>query len=110
MYSAWKHLPDVVTDGGIDGFKREFGMPVFDKITSDPETGMLFNDAMTSYSQRETEQVLAALKDYDTSAITTICDIGGGQGHLLCNFLQAHPDLTGIVFELSATLDNPTRC
>ena len=109
MYSAWKHLPEIVRDGADDGFKREFGCAVFDKITSDLVLGTLFNDAMTSYSQRETQQVLAALSEFDTSALKSLVDIGGGLGHLLCHFLREHPALTGTVFELAATLNEPGK-
>lgn len=107
MYSAWKHLPDVVRDGGEDGFKREFDCAVFDMITSDPEVGTLFNSAMTSYSQRETAQVLTAIDSLDVSPLNHVCDIGGGRGHLLCHFLERHPQIKGTVFELPQTLENP---
>jgi len=36
----------------------------------------------------------------DLTAIHTLCDIGGGHGHLACGLLRAHPHLTGIVFDL----------
>ena len=107
MYSAWKHLPEIVAEGGDDGIKREFGMPVFELISSNPEVGQLFNDAMTSYSARETEQLMNALADLDTSGIQRVCDIGGGQGYLLCRFLERHPHLSGLVFELASTLAQP---
>lgn len=107
MYAAWKHLPEIVRDGGDDGFKREYDCAVFDMITSDGEVGALFNSAMTSYSQMETAQVLAALSALDVSGVQHVCDIGGGRGHLLCHFLQAHPHISGTVFELPETLANP---
>ena len=107
MYAAWRHLPDVVRDGGDDGFIREFGMPVFAKITSDAEVGALFNAAMTSYSMAETGQVLAALDGLDTGAMTHVCDIGGGRGHLLCTFLAAHTHLQGTVLDLPETVADP---
>ncbi|MEM7099093.1 MAG: methyltransferase [Pseudomonadota bacterium] len=107
LYRAWRHLPDIVREGGDDGIKKEFGEPVFELISSDPDVGAIFNDAMTSYSARETEQVLIALADYDVTNLNHVCDIGGGQGHLLCHLLQQHPHLSGTVFELPATLETP---
>jgi hypothetical protein len=50
--------------------------------------------------------VLEALRDYDFADIRTICDVGGGQGHLLCQLLKAHPHLAGIIFDLPAVLDH----
>lgn len=107
MYRAWRHLPAIVKEGGVDGMVREFGLPAFELIASEPEVGRIFNDAMTGYSSRETGEVIAALQHFDLKAITSICDIGGGFGHLLCSILQATDHLTGTILEMPASLENP---
>jgi hypothetical protein len=107
LYSVWKHLPDIVREGGPDGFRREFGKPAFEYIPHAPREAALFNDAMTSYSKSETTMVLAALDGVDLAGLSHVCDIAGGQGHLLCHLLDAHPHLTGAVLELSTTLEQP---
>lgn len=103
MYRAWRHLPAIVKEGGVDGMVREFGRPAFELIASEPEVGRIFNDAMTGYSSRETGEVIAALQNFELKAITSICDIGGGFGHLLCSILQATDHLTGTILEMPAT-------
>ena len=107
MYRAWRHLPAIVKEGGDDGIVREFGRPLFDLIATDAEVGQIFNDAMTGYSNRETGEVITALQHFDFKAITSICDIGGGFGHLLCSILKATEHLKGTILEMPALLENP---
>ena len=103
-YAIWKHLPDMIKDGKQDAFVREFGVRIFDYIPKNPDYREVFNYAMSSYSATHTRWVLEALKDYDFSGIKTICDIGGGHGHLLCNLLLEHPQLQGTILELESTI------
>jgi len=102
-YAVWRHLPDIVRDGGDDGFVREFGRPVFDHITEDAGYGATFNEAMSSYSGGQTVMVLAALEPCDLSGIAHVCDVGGGHGHLLAHFLAARPGLRGTVLDRPET-------
>jgi hypothetical protein len=105
-YAIWKHLVDMVRDGQQDGFMREFGLRIFDYIPKNPAYAEVFNHAMSSYSAMHTALVLEALKSYDFSKIRSLCDIGGGHGHLICNILREHPHLHGTVLELESTLKN----
>jgi hypothetical protein len=105
-YAVWKHLVTMVKDGKQDGFIREFGQRIFDYLPSHPEYAEVFNYAMSSYSATHTKWVLEALKDYDFSKISSLCDIGGGHGHLLCSILLEHPMLKGTVLELESTIKN----
>ena len=103
-YAIWKHLVPMIKDGKQDGFSREFGVKIFDYASKNPAYGELFNKAMSSYSAMHTRWVLDALENYDFSAIKTICDIGGGQGHLLCSLILQHPHLSGTVLELGSVI------
>lgn len=99
-YAIWKHLPDMVRDGKQDGFVREFGHPVFEYTTIDPEYRVIFNEAMSSFSMNETAMVAEALENYDFSGISHMCDVGGGHGHLLCNLLEKYSHMKGTVYDL----------
>jgi hypothetical protein len=99
-YAVWKHLPAMIRDGEQDGFPREFGHPIFVHVVQDRDYGSVFNEAMSSYSNGETAMVLEALAPYDFSGYSHLCDVGGGQGHLLCSLLAQHPHLRGTVYEL----------
>jgi O-methyltransferase domain/Dimerisation domain len=105
-YAIWKHLCDIVREGERNGFVREFGCQVFEHIGADPNYAAVFNEAMSSFSAGETMMALEALADYDFSVFSNLCDIGGGQGHLLCSALAKHSNLKGIVFELPGTIEN----
>jgi hypothetical protein len=103
-YAIWKHLADMIRDGKQDGFMREFGRRIFDYIPQNSEYREVFNYAMSSYSATHTKMVQEALKGYDFSKIKSLCDIGGGHGHLICNLLREHPQLQGTVLELESTV------
>lgn len=105
-YALWKHLGDMVRDGKQDAFMREFGQRIFDYIPQNPAYREVFNYAMSSYSATHTKLVLEALKGYDFSNVKSLCDVGGGHGHLICNILKEHQKLQGTVLELESTIKN----
>ena len=105
-YAIWKHLVSMVKDGKQDGFVREYGLRIFDYLSQNPGYAAVFNYAMSSYSATHTRWVLDALKGYDFTKIHSLCDIGGGHGHLVCNLLLEHPQLKGTVLELESTIKN----
>ena len=102
--AVWKHLPDIVRDGKQDGFTREFGMTAFEYATREPSYADAFNSGMSSQSNLQTAWTLEALQDCDLSSITHLCDVGGGQGHLLCHLLARYAHLVGTLFERSRAL------
>lgn len=53
-----------------------------------------------------TAMVLEALNGYDFSDIFHICEIGGGQGHLLSHFLSKYNHLNGTILELESVVNN----
>jgi hypothetical protein len=103
--AVWKHLPAIVRDGTQDGFMREFGRTAFDYAMHEPAYAEAFDAGMSSYSRLQTAWVLDALRDCDFASIAHLCDIGGGQGHLLCHLLAQHPRLVGTVLERPSVLE-----
>jgi hypothetical protein len=108
-YAAWKHLPDIVKDGGPSagrptGFVREFGLPAWEYMAQNPSHAAVFNEAMSSYSRIDNTLVLEALDHYDFSGISHLCDVGGGHGSSLCTLLVTHPHLKGTVLELPSVI------
>ena len=106
-YAIWKHLPDIVRDGRQDGFIREFGAPAFEYARTNSRYRRTFDQGMTGHSAIQSILVLEALRDYDFSGIRTICDVGGGHGHLMCALLKAHPHLSGLVLDLPEVFEDP---
>ncbi len=99
-YAIWKHLSEMIKDGKQDGFTREFGQKIFEYAAKTPSYSKVFNQAMSSYSAAETNWVIEALEGYDFSGIKHLCDVGGGHGHLLCNFLLKYNHIKGTVLDL----------
>jgi len=97
--SAMTHLPDIVREGGPDGFVREHGRDIFDYMSDAPEFASAFDEFMTSMSHQHAEAVLDALPDDELSQFDRVCDVGGGQGYLCCRLLAQYPDLRGTVFD-----------
>lgn len=105
-YAIWKHLPAMIKDGQQDAFVREYGNKIFEHARTNSEYAEVFNQAMSSYSASQTASVLDALKGYDFSKISHLCDIGGGHGHLISNLLAKYPHMRGTVLELESVTKN----
>lgn len=99
-WALWKHVPAMLRDGRQNAFVREFGKMAFDHAREHPDGyGTIFGRAMSGFSAVQSGWALEALRDYDFSRIATWCDVAGGHGHMMCAFLNAHPQLTGTVFD-----------
>ena len=104
--AVWKHMPDIVRDGIQNGFVREFGRIAFEFASSNPSYGNAFDAGMSSHSRLQSTWTLDALEDCEFSSIRHLCDVGGGQGHLLCELLVRYPHLVGTLLERSDVLRN----
>jgi hypothetical protein len=96
QYRAWGELHYSVQTGQ-SAFEKIYGKPIFDFLSDNPETGRLFDQAMTGVHGRETEAMLGA---YDFTGIGTLADIGGGNGSLITATLQRYPAMQGMLFDL----------
>jgi O-methyltransferase domain/Dimerisation domain len=110
-YAVWKHLPDMIQDGIQDGFQREFGRHAFVHTVENKEYGEVFDNAMSSYSATQTMWVLQALEGFEEMhSIKSLCDVGGGQGHLICSILQKYNNIDeGIVLEMPAVVNGKDK-
>lgn len=104
--SAWRHLPDIIRDGGKDGFHREYGKPLFLHASEHAGYGEIYHDAMSRYSSSETAMFLNAVGEDSLSDLEHICDVGGHDGHLLCHILDSYPHLEGTVFDLPSNFED----
>lgn len=99
-YALWTHLPAMIQDGQQNAFLRAFGRMAFDHAKADPDYAHRFDQAMTSYSGAQAEQVLAALHGIDLSAVGVFCDVAGGHGYMACEMLKTYPRLSAVVLDL----------
>lgn len=79
---------------GEPAFDKVHGQPFYSYLTGHPETAAVFAEAMGS------EPVPAIVSTLDFSEVSTVVDVGGGNGGLLAALLAANPGLRGVLLEL----------
>jgi hypothetical protein len=100
-YDAWGDLMHSVKTGEI-AFDHAFGMDVWEFFEKNPENARLFNDSMTGMTTATNESILSR---YDFSGIRKLVDVGGGHGRLITTILEAHPEMTGVLFDAPSVIE-----
>ncbi|MEU8527397.1 methyltransferase, partial [Streptomyces sp. NPDC048629] len=102
-WDVWPKLDEAVRSGRNvfeDVYDREF----FSYLNEDaPESAYVFNRAMTTSSEQSARDVAELL---DLRDVSSVADIGGGQGHVLASLLERHPDLQGALLDLPGVVGN----
>jgi hypothetical protein len=96
QWAVWGDLLNTVRTGE-PALERVFGVGPFEYFAERPEEAAIFDQAMSSFTERVAEAVVAA---YDFSALRSVADVGGGDGALITGILRAVPHLRGAVFDL----------
>ncbi|MEU1880819.1 methyltransferase [Streptosporangium sp. NPDC020072] len=73
----------------------------YDYLTANPALARQFQQFMAVRSAA----AAAALAQRDFTQCQTVIDIGGGQGAMLSTILEAHPHLTGVLWEQESVAD-----
>ena len=100
-YQAWGNLADSIQTGE-NAYQKVIGKPIFDHLAENPEKARIFDEAMTCIHGRESTAFLDA---YDFAGIEVVADIGGGNGTQITAILQKHPEMKGILFDLSHVVE-----
>jgi hypothetical protein len=87
---------------GTCPFEEAFGQPLFDWLGAHPDEAILFDAAMNGFHGPETAAVLDA---YPLDAVSTLADIGCGNGTALAAALRRHPSLRGMFFDQQHVID-----
>jgi hypothetical protein len=87
---------------GSPAFNNVFRASLFDYLRQNVDAADAFNQGMTNVSSMLAYAVLLA---YDFAGISSIVDIGGGQGKLLGRILQFNPGMRGTVFDTPSTIE-----
>jgi hypothetical protein len=95
FWAAWGNLAHSVRTGE-NAFEAVHGVDVWTYRETRPEYNAIFNDNMTALSWYVGKAVASA---YDFSKLTTVVDVGGGQGILLDAVLNQYNHLQGVVFD-----------
>jgi hypothetical protein len=97
---AWANLSHSLKNNA-SAFDGIYHQNLFDYLKEHPKEETIFNETMTSQSQK---QALAICQAYDFSNAPTIIDIGGGHGLLLSQILEKTPGIEGILFDQQSTV------
>jgi O-methyltransferase domain len=82
---------------GREAFAIANGETFFAHLTANRSIGNAFDGAMAAGGRLHG---LALSASIDWSAVTHVCDVGGGNGSLLTTLLGAVPHLSGVLFDL----------
>ena len=88
---------------GEIAFDAAAGMSIWEYYAQHPEDGFAFSQSMSNVGNPAGQAIVT---NYDFSQFQTIVDVGGAQGSLLVEILQAHPTLKGILFDLPEVIAN----
>ncbi|GAA0676921.1 methyltransferase [Kitasatospora atroaurantiaca] len=96
-WEAWPRLDEAVRTGR-NIFPHLYGKEFFDYLHDDAaDSARVFDKAMT-HSSRQSAEDLAGFLSLD--GVSSVVDIGGGQGHVLASLLEKHPELRGTLLDL----------
>jgi C-methyltransferase len=100
-WQVWPRLDEAVRTGaGV--FPDVFGKGFFDYLHSEGgESARVFDRAMTSSSRQAAEDLAEFV---DLTGVTSVADIGGGQGFVLAGLLERDPALHGTLLDLPAVV------
>jgi hypothetical protein len=87
---------------GSPAFNNVFGTSLFDYLRQNVAAADAFNQGMANVASMLAYAVLMA---YDFAGISSVVDIGGGQGSLLEKILQFNSDMRGTVFDTASTIE-----
>jgi SAM-dependent methyltransferase len=105
VYRAYGALSDAVRTGKR-AFDLEYGMPLWEYLDTVQATGDAFRKGMGAAVW--TEQ-LPLPRTYSFAGIDTLVDVGGGTGSMLAAVLHEHPEMKGVLVEISAGMDHTKR-
>lgn len=100
QWDAYGELEQSVRAGKPAAANRPRGL--FGVLEQDPELGRLFDETMTAKSH---EKIAAILDAYDFGGASEVCDLGGGNGHLLQGILQRYGAVKGVLFDLPRVIE-----
>lgn len=93
-YEVWGAAEHSLRTGDA-AFPQVHGQPYFEWLAAHPDAALRFDEGQAGLV--ELRQI--PLLDRDWSGMTTVVDVGGGNGALMCRLLAGNPHLSGTVFD-----------
>ena len=87
---------------GSPSFDKVFGASLFEYLAQSAAAANSFDEGMASLAEMLAYAIVLA---YDFSGVSSIVDIGGGNGRFLEKILEIYPDIQGTVFDCATTIE-----
>ena len=97
----WSGFYDAVRSGH-SAAERLFGGDVFAYLSAHPDQERTFDQAMSNLSAPYNAAVAAIC---DCSGVSTLVDVGGGEGSLLVTLLRSNPSLRGVLYDREPVIE-----
>ena len=91
---------------GAPSFDQVFGSGLFEYLDQNTEAAACFHEGMASLARMLAYGVVLA---YDLGRVSSIVDVGGGNGRFLETILEIYPEIQGTVFDCAATIERSPR-
>lgn len=91
---------------GSPAFDHVFGTGLFEYLSQNTDAADSFNEGMASLAGMLAYAVVLA---YDLGRVSSIVDIGGGNGRFLETVLETYPEIQGTVFDCATTIKRNRR-
>ena len=101
LFKFWNDLPEALRTGRPQHEIKHGQKGMFEELYAEMPRLEQFMGAMTGLSRINFEAFGAT---FDFTNFQTLCDVGGGHGHLACGLLRAYPQLSATVFDLPAVV------
>lgn len=98
--SSWLEAVAALDLSGEPSFPRVHGDEFWSWLKEHPGDRAAFDRAMAQGWQRRLERI----ESLGWRGDETVVDVGGGNGSFLLHFLERHPEMRGIVFDLPETV------
>lgn len=106
--AAWWSIGEMLSSviSGTAAFDRISGRSFWESLEANPRISRLFQEAM---SQRSSGLADALAVRREWNSIGTVVDVGGGQGTILAQILEAHNHLRGFLLDIPAVVEDSPR-
>ena len=91
---------------GSPSFDKVFGAGLFEYLDQNTDVATSFNEGMASVAGMLSYAVVLA---YDFGRVSSIVDVGGGNGRFLEKILEIYPEIQGTVFDCATTIERTPR-
>ncbi|KAL9403290.1 hypothetical protein Peur_000262 [Populus x canadensis] len=99
----WYHLKDVILQGGFL-FQKAYGMSSMEYVKKDPRFGEVFSGFVRGFNPLYMKRILDIYDGFE--GLTSLVDVGGGNGSVLNMIISKYPAIKGINFDLASVIEN----